>query len=132
MPPTGGMNPAVEALRARGVPVVLLDRRAAGPDQCSVAVDDVHGGRLAADHLLERGHRRIAFVGDSSGLPQVDERHRGVQEAVSGTAGSEDALLAFSPAKLTVSGGREAAEAIIGMPSARRPTAAICANDLLA
>ena len=36
-------------------------------DQCSVAVDDVLGGRLAADHLLERGHRRIAFVGGSLG-----------------------------------------------------------------
>ena len=130
--PTAEISPAVEALRARGVPVVLVDRRAPGPDQCSVAVDDVHGGRLAAEHLLERGHRRIAFVGGSSGLPQVQERHRGVEEAVLGTAGSEDALIVFSPDRLVVATGREAAEAIIGMPAGRRPTAAICANDLLA
>jgi LacI family transcriptional regulator len=38
----------------------------------------------------------------------------------------------LSPAKLTVAGGREAGEQIIGMPAARRPTAAICANDLIA
>lgn len=130
--PTAEISPAVEALRARGVPVVLVDRRAPGPDQCSVAVDDVHGGRLAAEHLLERGHRRIAFVGGSSGLPQVQERHRGVEEAVLGTAGSEDALIVFSPDRLVVATGREAAETIIGMPAGRRPTAAICANDLLA
>ena len=130
--PTAELSPALEAVRRRGVPVVLLDRRATGPDQCSVAVDDVHGGRLAADHLLERGHRRIAFVGGSSGLPQVQERHQGVELAVREACGSDDALTVLSPAKLTVAGGREAAEQIIGMPAARRPTAAICANDLLA
>jgi LacI family transcriptional regulator len=130
--PTAEISPAVEALRARGVPVVLLDRRASGPDQCAVAVDDVHGGRLAADHLLERGHRRIAFVGGPSGLPQVAERHRGVEQAVREAAGSDDALTVFSPDRLVVAGGREAAEQIIGLPAARRPTAAICANDLLA
>jgi LacI family transcriptional regulator len=38
----------------------------------------------------------------------------------------------LSPQTLTVAGGREAGEQIIGMPAARRPTAAVCANDLLA
>ena len=130
--PTAELSPALDLLRSRGVPVVLLDRRATGPDHCSVAVDDVHGGRLAADHLLERGHRRIAFVGGSSGLPQVQERQTGVEQAVLEACGSDDALTVFSPQKLTVATGREAAEQIIGMPAARRPTAAICANDLLA
>jgi LacI family transcriptional regulator len=130
--PTAELSPALDALRRRGVPVVLLDRRAAGTDHCSVAVDDALGGRLAADHLLERGHRRIAFVGGHSDLPQVRERRDGVELAVRKTSGSEDALTVLSPADLTVAGGREAAEQIIGMPAARRPTAAICANDLIA
>jgi LacI family transcriptional regulator len=130
--PTAELSPALDVLRSRGVPVVLVDRRATGPDQCAVAVDDVLGGRLAADHLLERGHRRIAFVGGSSGLPQVHERHEGVELAVLEASGSDDALTVLSPEKLTVAGGREAAEQIIGMPAARRPTAAVCANDLIA
>jgi LacI family transcriptional regulator len=134
--PTAAMNPALEAMRARGVPVVLLDRRATDPQQCSVAVDDVLGGRLAADHLLERGHRRIAFVGGSSGLPQVHERHQGVELAVRETLGGgsafDRALTVLSPDVLTVAGGRQAGEQIIGMPVGRRPTAAICANDLIA
>jgi LacI family transcriptional regulator len=130
--PTAELSPALDLLRSRGVPVVLLDRRASGLDRCSVAVDDVLGGRLAADHLLERGHRRIAFVGGSSGLPQVHERHEGIDLAVREACGSDDALTVISPAKLTVAGGREAGEQIIGMPAARRPTAAICANDLIA
>jgi len=130
--PTGELSPNLEALRSRGVPVVLLDRRALEPDRCSVAVDDVLGGRLAAEHLLEQGHRRIAFVGGSSGLPQVRERHDGVEQVVTEAAGSGDALVVLSPESLTVAGGREAAERIVGLPASRRPTAAVCANDLIA
>ena len=130
--PTAELSPHLAALRSRGTPVVLLDRRAPGPGQCAVTVDDVLGGRLAADHLLERGHRRIAFVGGSTGLPQVEERHAGVVAAVREELGDDDALTVFSPEKLTVSAGREAAAAIIGLHASRRPTAAVCANDLLA
>jgi LacI family transcriptional regulator len=130
--PKAELSPALERLRTRGTPVVLLDRRASGPDQCAVAVDDVLGGRLATDHLLERGHRRIAFIGGSSGLHQVQERHEGVEAAVREALGSVDGLTVFSPETLTVAGGREAGAEIVGMPAARRPTAAVCANDLIA
>jgi LacI family transcriptional regulator len=130
--PTGELSPALDAVRRRGVPLVLVDRRSTDPEQCSVAVDDVLGGRLAAEHVLERGHRRIAFVGGSSGLPQIQERHAGVLAAVRDRCGSDDGLTVLSPAQLTVAGGREAAELIIGLPAARRPTAVLCANDLLA
>ena len=130
--PTADLSPHLDALRRRGTPVVLVDRRAPAPGQCSVAVDDVLGGRLAADHLVERGHRRIAFVGGSSGLPQIEERHAGVVSAVRDHLGTEETLTVFSPATLTVATGREAAAQIIGMPAALRPTAVICANDLLA
>src|SRR5256714_11679077 len=43
-------------LRRRGTPVVLLDRKATGRDQCSVSVDDRKGGDIAVTHLLESGH----------------------------------------------------------------------------
>jgi LacI family transcriptional regulator len=130
--PTAVLSPALQALRDRGVPVVLVDRQAPADDQCSVAADDRLGGRLAAEHLLERGHHRIAFVGGSSGLPQIQERHDGVEQAVREATGADDALTVLSPAALTVAGGREAGELIVGMPASRRPTAAICANDLMA
>lgn len=44
----------------RGVPFVLVSRRAA--DYCSVTCDDYQGGQLAAQHLLEQGHRHIAII----------------------------------------------------------------------
>ena len=129
--PTPELSPALGALRDRGVPVVLVDRRAADGNQCSVAVDDVLGGRLAADHLLERGHRRIAFVGGDPELPQVGERLDGVRQVI-GDSDPDRVLTVLSLETLTVAGGREAGAEIIGMPASRRPTAAICANDLLA
>src|SRR3954449_6581391 len=52
----------VEALRRDRQPAVLLD--VAHPQLPRVVVDNVHGGELAAAHLLARGHQRIAFVGD--------------------------------------------------------------------
>jgi len=52
----------IAALQRAGVAVVLLD--AEHPAATRVVVDDVHGGELAAEHLLSLGHERIAFVGD--------------------------------------------------------------------
>lgn len=53
----------VRDLLATGVPVVLIDTFAAGLS--SVLVDDVAGGEMATRYLLDLGHRRIGFLGDS-------------------------------------------------------------------
>ena len=45
-------------LRQRGIPVVIVDRAGTGTDYCSVGVDDIAGGQLAGQHLLDQGHRR--------------------------------------------------------------------------
>lgn len=48
-----------------GIPFVLIDSYVDGPDICSVGLEDEKGGYLAARHLLEKGHRRIAFASPS-------------------------------------------------------------------
>ena len=53
-----------EAFVSAGVPVVLVD--AHHPLLPRVVIDDVHGGALATRHLLELGHERIAFLGDTN------------------------------------------------------------------
>jgi len=52
----------VERLLATRLPCVLVD--APHPDFPSIVIDDVRGGELATSHLIELGHRAIAFVGD--------------------------------------------------------------------
>ena len=58
----------VVQMRRRGIPVVIVDRVGNASDSCSVAVDDVEGGRLAVQHLLDQGHTKIAFVGGPGSL----------------------------------------------------------------
>lgn len=115
-------------LLRRGIPVVLVDRVAGGGSLCSVAVDDVLGGRLAAEHLLEKGHRQIAFAGGPRTISQVADRRRGAAEAVQGRA----QLVDVRTPNLTVDGGRPAGSELAAMPAAQRPTAVFCANDLIA
>jgi len=118
----------LEQLIRRGTPVVLVDRGSARPNRCSVAVDDVLGGRLAGSHLLDQGHRRIAFVGGPFSIQQVADRNAGVSAAVDGEA----ELIVLRTPNLTVAAGRTAAGQIIDLPPDERPTAVFCANDLLA
>ncbi|MBB1595877.1 LacI family DNA-binding transcriptional regulator [Achromobacter sp. UMC46] len=57
-------NPLLAELARRDVPFVLVSRHA--DHHCAVTCDDREGGRLAAKHLLDMGHRRIAvMVGES-------------------------------------------------------------------
>ncbi|GAA2304514.1 LacI family DNA-binding transcriptional regulator [Nonomuraea roseoviolacea subsp. roseoviolacea] len=134
-------NERLEQIIGRGTPVVLLDHRATRRNRCSVAVDDVLGGRLAAEHLLAQGHRRLGFVGGSWSISQVAERHKGAAQAVEAaarTGGQEEggaeapSLTLIEVPSLSFASGRHAAEWLAAMPAPERPTALFCANDLLA
>jgi LacI family transcriptional regulator len=131
--PIDDANERLLRLRERGILVILLDRLARRPDLCSVSVDDVLGGELAMRHLLETGHRRVAFVGGPARLEQVRDRHQGAVRAVR-EAGLDvaETLRHVETPHTTVPAGRDAAERILGTPRASRPTAVFCANDLLA
>ncbi|MFX5555127.1 substrate-binding domain-containing protein, partial [Acinetobacter baumannii] len=75
-------DPAAPALIAAGIPLVLVDGEAPDGALASVAVDDVEGGYLATRHLLERGRRRIAFVGGPLAVRQVSDRLEGARRAL--------------------------------------------------
>ena len=119
-------------LPARGTPVVLVDRVTTGTTHCSVSVDDVLGGDIAATHLLDLGHERIAFVGGPASIGQVRDRLQGVLKAMARAGRPDGSLVQIATTAMTVSEGRRAGQRIAGMPAQRRPIAAICANDMLA
>ena len=112
------------------IPVVFLDRYPEDADCSSVSVDDVAGGCLAVRHLLERGHRALAFVGGPSTLRQVRDRRQGAEETIATTP--DATLLAVSTPALTIPAGRQAGEELAALPEAQRPTAVFAANDLVA
>ena len=128
--PLGDDSPRLERLRARGTPVVLVDRESEDRTFSSVSVDDVVGGSLAVRHLLDTGRRRIAFVGGPTSIRQVADRLEGARRAV---AEVPDATLeVIDTESLTVLQGRAAGEAIRERAAAERPDAIFAANDLLA
>ncbi len=128
------VDPEIAALAeiAQTTQLVIVDRVSRTDAFCSVAVDDVLGGRLAAKHLLELGHERIAFVGGPHTLGQVRDRLSGITRELAEAGRNPDDLAVIDVEALTVAQGRVAGQRIAEIPKAHRPTAAFCANDLVA
>jgi DNA-binding LacI/PurR family transcriptional regulator len=121
----------VERLGRAGLPVVLVD--VAHPQLPHIVIDDVHGGRLATEHLLAKGHRRIGFLGDVPGNPfgftSSEHRRRGYELALR-DAGIEPVgdLVRLGPYGLDEA--RPLAEALLRRDDP--PTAIFAASDMQA
>jgi len=126
--PVGKVLPRLRRLRERGTAVVVVDRRTGTREFSSVAVDDLRGGRLAAEHLLASGRRRIAFIGGPRGLTQIKHRLRASQEAVDGVHGAR--LRFVETAAMDADAGRQGAEELLA--GRDRTDAIFAANDLVA
>ena len=73
---------AIERVAARYHPLVAWGQHQAGQIHCSVGTDNIAAGWLAADHLIERGARRLAFLGDVRGV-EIAARYAGFKDAAS-------------------------------------------------
>ncbi|CAN5391632.1 LacI family DNA-binding transcriptional regulator [soil metagenome] len=117
-------------LRERGIPAVLVDRTSTDLSFSSVSVDDVAGGRLAAEHLIAQGRRRLAFVGGPFEIRQVTDRLEGARAAVA--VNPDVTLEVIGIDALSVIEGRKAGASIVDRPASERPDAIFAANDLVA
>jgi LacI family transcriptional regulator len=117
----------LDSMRERGIAVALLDRELKGRKQCSVSVDDVHGGQIAIEYLTGLGHSEIAWVCGPESIPQVADRGAGVAKAAK-VAGAKIQTIRVS--LMNAAKGEEAARKILEQE--KMPTAIFCANDLLA
>jgi DNA-binding LacI/PurR family transcriptional regulator len=114
----------------RPCPVVVMNSSFASEGVPSVLSDNVAGGRLAAEHLLDLGHRSLTYVATpASGNLAVDERLAGVREALAERGRSPDDLDV-----VLGDGGVDGGERAGRGAFQRRPetTALICYNDLTA
>lgn len=127
--PSASDNLDRQSLAARRLPVVFLDF-ASSPDDCSVAVDNMHGSGLAVRHLLDLGHERLAFVGGPAGLQQMAQRVRGARETIV-EAGLDPSvsLVELALPGIGIQEGMMAAERLLenGLP-----TGIFCGNDMMA
>jgi LacI family transcriptional regulator len=67
---------------AHGTPFVFVDREPVGVRADVVVSDNTEGAAAATRHLLERGHRRIAFLGDRPDIQTARARRQGFFEAL--------------------------------------------------
>ena len=98
---------SVEVLREASVPVVFIGRPPEGLTAPFVDLDNTEGGRLAAEHLLSRGRRRIAMVCGPQDMPAAVDRREGFEKALA-DAGLQPAWQSFGDFTLA-SGERETA-----------------------
>lgn len=114
-------------LRARGLPVVLVNGPLDGSGIPAVSNDDAASMRLAVTHLAELGHRRIGLALGPSGYTPVIRKVTAFREAMSerlGTTGDE----LVTHTVFSVEGGGAAANRLVGLGA----TALICGSDLMA
>jgi LacI family transcriptional regulator len=120
----------IREVHARGTPVVLLDRHRSARQWCSAAVDDTLGARLAAEHLLELGHRRIGLLNGPIHLTPCAERRESFLQVL-GAHGLELADgCDVEVSEMTIEAGERATTGMLGHK--RLPSAIFCTNDLLA
>jgi LacI family transcriptional regulator len=111
------------------VPIVLVDRTIAGTSLPTVAPDDVIGGMIAAEHLLELGHRRLAQIAGSADISSFERRVEGFTKAVA-DGGGEIVGSDERAAEPSVEEGYRLMGRLLDGPA--RPTGVFAHNDLMA
>ncbi len=113
-----------------GIPIVVVNNQAAEEYRYSIYNDDVDGSRQITRHLIELGHRKIAYLGNASAGRSTLDRLSGLQQEL------ETAGIPF-PATYNhqvQSGGPE--NGLAGLEHflnlSERPTALVCYNDMMA
>lgn len=128
--PSDSHEPIIEILR-RQVPLVLIDKRLPGCEADLVSTNSRLGAEQLVSHLVDLGHRRIAFVGTAN-VPTVEERLQGYRMTLQKHGQTVDpAWVKVSP-EVYADHGRKAAEELLSLPATNRPTAVFGANDPIA
>jgi LacI family transcriptional regulator len=127
---TGSLPAAILELSRSG-PVVLVDEQIPGFDLPAVVCDSRRGAREVATHVLGHGHRRIAVIAGPGALWTAQQRLAGYREAAAAAGLDPDEIPVLIGDYRQEAGARLAAQALAAPPD-ERPTALLCANDLMA
>ncbi|MBB3693519.1 LacI family DNA-binding transcriptional regulator [Sphingomonas sp. BK580] len=128
-PPLGDSATALEALRARDVPVVAVSTGRAPDWALSVSIDDRKAAYEMTRHLGALGHRRIGFITGAANQTASAERLAGYRDALADMAlpSNEDLV---AEGWFTYRSGLDAAEQLLELAEA--PSAIFAANDDMA
>ncbi len=122
-------DPAVRWLRDQGIPHVLVNRFSDDRADPFVGSDDFAGGKLATEHLIALGHRRIGHLAGPATVSTAQHRRRGYLAALGEAGLAADAAL-MAESGFTERGGAAATERLLALPSP--PSAIVAVTDLAA
>ena len=149
--PTGELHRYLLPELDVGMHVVFIDRPPGDIEADLVLLDNVGGAHSAVDHLVARGHRRVAMVGDDMAIYTARERWRGFCDALVDAGcevdetlvrvGVHDAVtaervvhellaLAEPPTAIFAGNNRIAAGAVRAVAAARAATELVSFDDL--
>lgn len=118
----------IEECGAKGIPLVVFGRHPARASAHLVCCDNAAGGRLAAQLLIERGYKRLAFIGGSPDASTTIDRRKGFVDAL------KEAGIALAASETggeyAYDAGATAAARLLALDP--RPDAVFCADDVLA
>ena len=126
---TGRLTDQALKAYARNLPIVVTGRSLKAPGLFALDFNNFEGGRLATQHLIDFGHRRIAFIAGDPKHPDANERLRGYRFAL------EAAGIAYEPALVAPGEYHEVSGqlAVNHLLEARQQfTAIFAANDQMA
>ena len=119
----------INALQARRMPVVVVDRDIPDVAVDSVLTDNAQGGWLATRHLIELGHRRIGCIAGPSDLTPSADRVTGYSQALAECGVPVDEAL-IAKGDFQYESGYQATRQLLAMDNP--PTAIFACNDLMA
>ena len=127
----------LDAAQEAGIPAVFIapDLPPEALEWCSsftVRSDNLHAGRLAAQHLLDYGHERIGFAGGPETSVDTRLRLKGAHEGLAERAAMLDPACTWYGEHFGIEAGRKHAHAFLALPPERRPSAMILGNDSMA
>ncbi len=118
-----------QSLQRAGIPIVFLGLSERWGD--SVGPRDRQGGKLATEHLLELGHRRIAYVRTPLVEAAGDRaRHDGYRAAMRRAGIAPLPVHAWTPGATSITAGREVSELGDALRGRDAPTALFVSNDI--
>jgi LacI family transcriptional regulator len=126
---SGRLGDAALRACAKSVPVVVTGRTLKAPNLFSLNFDNVTGARLATEHLLQLGHRRIAFIAGVPGHADAVERELGFRQGLAAAGITPDENL-IVPGQFHEESGRLAMEQLL--LGRHRFSAVLAANDQMA
>ncbi|MBL0385709.1 LacI family DNA-binding transcriptional regulator [Tumebacillus sp. ITR2] len=122
-------EPTLDTLVGAGIPCMSVDLDLFGPRAGYICSDNKGGANLAMNFLAERGHRRIAFIGDRFSTKPGHDRLLGYQESLH-RHGLVFHNQWISYGDFTEDGGKSAMKQMLELDE--RPTAVFCAGDMMA